>query len=125
MMRAQHGERLVDGAAVAVQELLELHRQIAQAFGFGGGVPLAPMMDAVVEEQALHDDGDEGGQMAASLELADYGVVLVDQLELDDGGELLGFRFVEALAARRESDHAFDELEIGFEERTGIHGSFR
>jgi hypothetical protein len=77
---------------IAVQQTFELHGEVAQAQSLSGRPPLAPLPDAIVEKQPP-DDGDEiGAELTAPVKLSEDAVVVFDQFETSERGELVAIR---------------------------------
>src|SRR5205085_9038904 len=72
---------LAERAAVARHQLLERNRVAAEAFGFGGGAPLAPFLHAVLIEEPMHDSRQICREGAPPLEFADDLVVALDETQ--------------------------------------------
>src|SRR2546423_12243636 len=83
-------------------------------------MPLAPAMNAVIEQHARHDDGQVRAEIASPLELAHDAVIVLAELQLHDRAELFGLRLIEPLPVRDEADHAIDEGEVLLQESAGI-----
>lgn len=118
---------LVEGIAVPVDELLKPLGHLPQAMGFGGFPPFAPEVIQVVEEEAFDDRGQEGVELGPlpPLVLTDDGVVVLHELDVDPGEEVLLVLRPEPGSLAGVLDDALDEGEALLEELLGVVGRRR
>jgi hypothetical protein len=64
----------------------------------------------------VDDGGEERAQAAAALKLPQDAVVVLDELELDVGPEVVGLDAREMVPRRNKRDHPLDEFECGLKE---------
>src|SRR4029079_3262960 len=97
---------------LAQRQLLEEDCGITLALRFGRGAPASPHPVAVVEEKPVNDDVEKRDETALALVLAEYVVVVVDELELERRGEIVDVRRRHAVPATRRLDELLDERQI-------------
>src|SRR4029450_898537 len=83
-------DRIAEGSSLAPHQLLELDREGAESPSLRGRTPPAPYRDALVEKEAVRDRGEVGAQAAVAAVGAEHRTIVVEKLDLEEGGEILG-----------------------------------
>jgi len=112
----EHPEGLIRRLTVASHQRLDSNGERAETLTSCRRTPLPPEMVSKVGEKALNDDRQVGRERASSFELRQDRVVILDELELDPGREVLDVFRLEVLMTACGSDQAIDQGEIRDEE---------
>ena len=105
------------------RQCLQLDRDYTEPLRGRRGTPATPPLNPVVARQILDHAGQVGGQPAAAAELAQGAVVVLDQTEMDPGGEILGVLRAHADAPRNPGDDPVDLPFAGLEQSTQLLGA--
>src|SRR6185503_16532884 len=100
---------------------LEAQRDRAQPPRLCRRAPLPEALRLVVEVEVVDDRAEIGAEGAAAFEPAQDLVLVLDDPELDGGGEVLGVGATEAAARADPRDDALDRRELGEEQLLACH----
>ena len=116
MIRFHQLARFLETVVVAACQPLEQDRHLPGTPRLRRWTPFPPRGIPVVEKQVVDDGGEERTQAAAALKLPQDAVVVLDELQLDVGPEVVGLDAREMVPRGNKRDHPLDELECGLEE---------
>jgi hypothetical protein len=107
---------LAEEEPIPDHQLLQPFRDRPQAARLGGAPPLGPEVVLVVEQQPVDDDREVRPDVAPPLEQAEYGVILLNELDHHRLLEVLRVLGTELGPPATEGDDLLDELQVPQEE---------
>jgi hypothetical protein len=108
--------RLVESQPVPHEEPFQPHRQPSQLLRLRRWPPLPPDVVLIVEEQPFDDDREIGPDVAPPLEQAEYGVIVLDELDHHRLLEVLLLLRLEVGPPAAVGDDLLDERQVPEEE---------
>jgi len=114
MILAQHLARLIEWDTVAKDQPLEVHGGGAEPPRLRGWPEASELRDPAVQQDPIDDAEQVGRDVAAPFKCGQYRVLL-EQPEVYDGAELLGFIGAQATAPRHASDDRLNKGVMGSE----------
>lgn len=106
----KHLTRLIKGQPIPHQEPFQPHRHPSQPLRLRRRPPLPPDVVLIVEEQPLDDHGEIGLDAALPVKQAEYGVIVLDELDHHLPMEVLRLLKAEMGPPATVGDDGLDEL---------------
>ena len=112
MRRSHGGQNFMERTPVAVQQFFQVDGDLPQTFRCGGGMPLPSLVNALIDEHASDRYAYERRETRSPFELAENGVIVLDQLQLDRGGEIFSIGPVHFILPTHESNRPLDHRQL-------------